>query len=287
MKTAGSFYFPPDSAVDMGSGFHGLREVEHLRVGSLFPPEVDAVAELLLAKVILTSPESIRLHMHPAHSEAIFVLKGAVTAQRGRARAEIETRGAAYFPAGVPHSVEAVPGRDAELLMFYPRADIRKGLTSSIIEGDEDESEWPSPNVVKGQELLWRWAVAEESEPWIPTEPTKGFDLTIRILFDPPRGAPDLVVGTGMQKPNRHYTIHRHAPAEFYHILGGHGVYYIGDETYEIEQGSTLYVPAMVPHGADSYEGHVNDFWVYGLDGSGPAWVWEALEDIYNVPRKL
>jgi quercetin dioxygenase-like cupin family protein len=285
MHARQTFHFPPDRMIERARGFHGLREVEHLRVASLFPSDIDAIAELILAKVMLGPAERIPLHVHPGHAEGIFVIRGEVVAQRERAEAQIRTHGAAYFPPGVPHSVTALQ-TDAEFLMFYPRANIGRDVASELLRPDTDQSHWPNPNVVKSTNPLWRWAVAEESEPWIPTEPTKGLDLRVRVLFDPPRGSPDLEIGTGMQEPNRHYTIHRHAPAEFYYILGGRGTYYVGDEAYEVEEGSVLYVPPMMPHGADSHDSYVNDFYVYGLDGSGDDYVWEALEAIYNLPRQ-
>ena len=148
MHTRHTFHFPLDRMIDTAAGFHGLLEVKHLRIASLFPSQIDAIAELILAKVMLSPTERIPLHVHPGHAEGIFVIRGEVVAQRERAEAQIRTHGAAYFPPGVPHSVTALQ-TDAEFLMFYPRANIGRDVASELLRPDTDQSHWPNPNVVK------------------------------------------------------------------------------------------------------------------------------------------
>ena len=277
-------HFGPREAVRPGSEFLGLPELQAVRAASLLSPELDASADLLIAKVVLSPGETIPLHSHPGRGEAVFLVHGAIMAQRGRGKAEVRARGAAYFPADVAHGIEALADVESEFLMCYARADISRDVRSELVDPEQDQSGWPNPNVIKGSSLEYRWALSEDFEPWVPVEPTKGWALRMKYLFDPVRGAPDLVVGVGYTEPHHHYTLHRHEPAELYHILDGRGMLRVGERTYEIGRGSTVYVPAMEVHGIDTHDSFLNDFWVYGVDECGSGWTWEAVEPIVDMP---
>jgi quercetin dioxygenase-like cupin family protein len=263
-----------------GSVVHALPELRNADVEGLILPDVEADAELALGRLQLLAGERLPLHHHD-RAETIFVLEGSVVAQRGRGAAEITAPAAAYFPPGVPHAVTATAEGPATLLTCFSRGDRPAAIASELIPDGADDSGWPNPNRIAGEQPLYRWALAEEYEDWHPVEPTKGWRLKLRYLFDPHRGAPDLVVGVAENQPRTHYTLHHHAPAELYYVLDGSGVIYVGDEAYEVSRGSTVYVPADVTHGIDTGDERLRVWWVYGLERCGRDWVWEAVETVH------
>lgn len=267
------------------SRLHSLPELAQADVVALIHPEIQSTAELVCARVRLPAGSEIPLHTH-GHSETVFVLEGALLAQLGRGVAEIPTPGAAYFPTGEFHGLRA-PNQEATFLLCYPRGDVSRQLETTVAPSDLDASTWPNPNVIRGENRAHRWALVEESEPAVPVEPTKGWRLTARYLLGPRTGAPDVLVGTGSQKPFVHYTIHRHEPAEIYYIRGGEGIVHVGDESYDVRAGSAVYVPPMAPHGVDTFDRALDSYWVYGLDRCGADWTWEALEPIHSMPDQM
>ncbi len=277
------FHVRPEGRLAAGSRMHSMTEFANLDVEGLFPKEAEIWTEFLCGLLQLRPGQGLPLHSH-SRAETIFVLDGCVQVQRGRAIAELWGPGAAYFPAGVAHSIRAYQGQAAAVIVCYPTADVEKEI-STVIEEGSDQSSWPNPNIIRGDNPLYRWALVEEYEPWMAVEPTKGWTHTLRYLLDPQRGAPDVVAGTAHFDPDTHYTIHRHEPAEIYYALQGSGTIFAGTEAYQVEPGSTVYVPPNVPHGVDTSTGEFKIYWVYGLDASGSGWTWEALEPLYNHPR--
>jgi quercetin dioxygenase-like cupin family protein len=268
-----------------GSLYHRLPELADLGVASCLPRQAEEEAELAMALVELPLDGAIPLHLHPEQGEALLVTKGTVVVQRGKGKAELRALAAAYFPANVPHGITAGGHEGAEVLLCHPvTSKARQQLSSRLLDTSVSQSDWPNPNVIAASDLAFRWALAAESEPWVPIEPSKGFALKLKYLFDPPRGAPDLVVGLGHHEAGHHYTLHHHEPAEVYYILEGSGVVHVGEEAFEVESGSMVYVPPMARHGIDTSDTLLKHYWIYGLQNCGPSWTWEAEEPIWDFP---
>lgn len=263
---------------------HDLSELAIGTVTSLLTREVETTSELPIGHVELLPGQEVYEHIHN-RSEAIFLLKGRLVVTRGGGSAELSPHAAAYFPAETPHSLRVLGDEPVSFLVTYAMGEHPSdGLSSRALTDGDLATDWGNPNIISGGQPIFRWAVAEEFESWLPCEPTKGWSHKIRYLFDPSRGADDFVVGTSELNANIHYTIHRHDPPEIYHVLAGAGTIYVGEEAFEVTQGSTVYVPGGVRHGVDTFDQDLRIFWVYGLDRTGPDWTWEALEDIYNEP---
>lgn len=132
-----------------------------------------------------------------------------------------------------------------------------------------------------------RWALSEEFEEWTPIEPSKGFRVRIRYLFDNERGNwQEMMVGIFELDPGIHYTLHYHNHPEIYYIISGHGVIYVGDSKIGVSSGSTIYVRARVVHGADCLgKEPLRMYWVYGAEIIGQNKNWTPVEDIYTEVR--
>lgn len=277
-----SLHVPADARIDSGSLLHTLPEFAGAELASLVTPRVEADAELLLGHVRLAGGATTGLHRHD-RPETVFVLAGSIWAQRGVGRAEVSAPGAVYFPPKVPHAIEAAGG-SAVILVCYSRGNRSAAPVSTPVEEDEDPSAWPNPNRITGEQPLYRWALSEEYENELPVEPTKGRRVRMRYLFDPHRGADEMVVGTGATDPHTRYTRHHHEPAELYYVLSGSGTIFVGDEAFAVAPGSTVYVPAQAIHGIDTHAEPLDTWWVYGLEHCGPGWAWVADEPVHPRP---
>jgi mannose-6-phosphate isomerase-like protein (cupin superfamily) len=62
-----------------------------------------------------------------------------------------------------------------------------------------------------------------------------------------------LTVGIAEIGPDAHAVhLHRHAPAEVYHVLSGEGVVTIAGEDHPLRPGATIFIPGNAWHGARS-----------------------------------
>ena len=238
----------------------------------------------MIGLVELQSGHDVPAHFHN-RGETIFLFRGKLAVRRGGGAAEISAPAAAYFPSNTLHALRVLGDDSASFLVTYALGERSiDGLASHDLAADNLAAEWGNPNVIAGSQPVFRWAVAEEFESWLPVEPTKGWNVKLRYLFDPSRGSDDFVAGTAEFRANTHYTIHRHEPPEIYHVLAGEGTIYVGEDAFEVTKGSTVYVPGNVTHGIDTFDEELRLYWVYGLDRTGPDWKWEAVEDIYSEP---
>lgn len=267
-----------------GSLFHGLPEHAGLAVEGLYSDAVERGAMLPMALVTLQPGQSIPLHVND-RPEALYVVSGRVRVTRGNGSAEIEAPAAASFPAGIPHAVAALGQQPAIVAISSSRAGRPAEMTGTLCDRDMDLTAFPNPNEIRGADPLFRWAVAEEFETWLPVEPTKGWRLRMKFLLDPQRGTPDFVMGVAEIMRDTHYTIHQHEPAEFYYVLAGSGTIHVGDASYPVREGDTVYVPENVPHGIDTADEALRVHWAYAVEGIGANWVWRACEGIYTRPR--
>lgn len=266
------------------SVLHQLPELTDIETLGLFPAEVEASSELILGQITLFPGQTLPIHCHQ-QSETLFLLTGSARVQRGRAITEIEAPAAVYFAAGDFHRITTLGQDTSSLLLCYQRVSGGGALQTTLADPALDAGAWPNPNTISGQDLLFRWAVAEDYEPAVGVEPSKGMKLTVRYLLDPQRGAADVAAGTCRFEPNVHFTVHRHAPPEIYYVLDGRGVVYVADQTLAVSASSAIYIPGGVAHGIDTYDHALQFFWLYGLQRTGPDWRWEPVEDVYTIPR--
>lgn len=266
----------------MGSLLQDLPELRGLAVHPLLAPAIERDADLALGLVTLAPGQSVELHRHD-RPETLFVVTGVVHVQRGAGAAELTAPSAAFVPADAAHGIRALDA-PATVLLSYSRGARAAPIGSTFVEPGEDRTGWPNPNRISGANPLYRWALAEEFEPWVPIEPTKGWRLRMRYLFDPRRGAPEFVVGTGEIEPRTRYTRHHHEPSELYFVLEGTGTIHVGEDAHAVVPGSAVYVPPNVPHGIDTASDRLRFWWVYGLEGCGEDWTWEADELVHPHP---
>jgi quercetin dioxygenase-like cupin family protein len=264
----------PDATGDTGL-------VDHGALAATPPPRRDGngPTTLPIGAVALAPGQATPLYQRNC-SEYLYVQSGRVMAQRGLARVELEAGCSAYFPAGVFHGVSA--GEEgASVLLCQVRTGERQEISTEIHEGPEPQ-DWPNPNVIRGIDLNYRWAVAEEYEPWLGVEPSKGMALRLRYLFTPDRGAPDVTAGLAENSPGMHYTLHRHQPAELYYVLEGTGTIHVGDQSLPAQPGDAVFVPANEVHGIDTGAERLRLLWLYNLTTCGADWTWQAVEPIRN-----
>lgn len=50
--------------------------------------------------------------------------------------------------------------------------------------------------------------------------------------------------------PRAELVLHRHQPAEIYHVIGGEGVVEVAGVAHPVSTGSTIFIPADAPHRA-------------------------------------
>lgn len=267
-----------------GSLFHKLAELEGLQVEGLYSPEVEASSVLPLARIELRPGERIPLHVND-RAEGLYLVSGRLLVRRGAGAAEIEASAVASFPATIPHSVEAIGTAPAVFLLCASSIGRPGAMRGTLHDPADDLTRFGNPNEIRGAEPLFRWAVAEEFENWLPVEPTKGWRLRMKFLLDPQRGTPEFVLGVAEISPRTHYTIHQHEPAEFYYVLEGSGTIHVGQDSYAVSAGDTVYVPENVPHGIDTAGENLRVAWAYAVEGIGSNWVWRARETIYTDSR--
>ena len=226
--------------------------------------------------------ESTAMHVHDC-SEVVYVTSGSVMATRGAGEAVLETTASAYFPKGVPHKLVA-GDQGATVLVCHVLKQGQAGAATAEHVSDEN-TDISNPNVIRGADLAFRWALLEEFEPWKAVEPTKGNRIRLRYLFTPDRGAPDAVVGIASVSPHSHYTLHHHEPAEVYHVLEGSGTIHVSGEAVNATPGQSVFVPADAVHGIDTEHSSLRLLWLYNLVEVGTDWTWRAVEPIWDKPK--
>lgn len=92
---------------------------------------------------------------------------------------------------------------------------------------DVGDEAWPDRD---GSRLTWRTLLGR---PDSPTESLSG-------------GVAELAPGGGRLE------MHRHAPAEVYHVLAGRGLVTVGDERFDVRAGSTVFIPPATWHSIEN-----------------------------------
>jgi quercetin dioxygenase-like cupin family protein len=277
-------HFPRTAASRSGDNLHGLPEFAGLQVLGLLPDTLGLSADITFGEVTLAPGQVVPTHSN-AQAEAVFVAEGTVRLWRPGGSAELSAPGAAYFPPDEAHSIANIGGDSARVLVAYATGGEQKAVTSELLPDTALESA-TNPNTAPSVGLFDRWAVAEDMVQWVPVEPTKGMRLRCRYLLEPATGTKEFVIGMAALEAQLHYTIHRHAPAEIYHVLEGTATIYVGDDAYRVGPGDTVYVPAWAPHGIDTDDSALRMYWFYTLDACDGTWAWEPLEPVYSTPPR-
>jgi len=89
-----------------------------------------------------------------------------------------------------------------------------------------------------------------------PTTPTDS--LCCGIAYCPPSTA---------NSPPGELRRHRHAQAEIYHVTEGKGVVFIEGNEYDVEAGSSVFIPGNSEHGMKSRDGE-GVRWFYAFPGA-------------------
>ena len=75
-------------------------------------------------------------------------------------------------------------------------------------------------------------------------------EVGFRTLVGDGTGTTDsLTAGVTEMEPGGWLGLHRHAPAEIYYVLEGHGAMRLGDAEPAVAAGSTVFIPGDVEHG--------------------------------------
>ena len=233
--------------------------------------------EFIFGLAELPAGGKLPLHTHQ-QAETDYILSGKARIRLGSRSVESTPTSALYFPGKQPHSIEAL-GSDP-LRYIYTYACEKLGHQVDLEFADE-EAALQVDIVNKGNT---RWAIREECEEWICVEPSKGFGIRVRRLFDNERGnTHEMAVGMGENDPGTHYTLHYHEQPEIYYVLSGCGVVYVKDSAIEASPGSALYIGKRVVHGIDCLGVEpMRVYYVYGAETAGHADTWTPVEDIYN-----
>lgn len=252
-----------------------------LRWKEVFNEGLGGSGEFVFGYAELDAGKAIPLHSHE-QAETIFITAGSARVRLGRRVVDLAASSAAYFPAGVPHGIEALGHEPLCYICTY--ATEKLGQNIEIKAADEAAaSRFDILNDVEH-----RWAVLEEYEPWVPIEPSKGRKgMMVRRLFGFDRGHwPEMMGGTCHLSAGAHYTLHYHDQAEIYYGLSGRGTVYVGDAKVDVRPGVAIYAGSRVVHGADALgtEPFIM-YWLYGTESTGEVLNWTPVEDIYTEVR--
>ena len=223
------------------------------------------------------------LHTHPGDL-TIYILSGEARVRLGARSVELEPSCAAYFPARIPHAVEALAEAPLEYLYTFDR------------QGSDGNLNWiPASEEVAARTVIENlgktcWALHEEFRPWEFWEPSKGRRLRYRTLFCPEKQNFRMRAITYTIAPKTHYTRHFHSDPQLYYVLSGSAVMSVADREYEIVSGSCLHVGSNIVHGIDNIGDEPVKVYIVKTPGSVELWdrtmsAWTPVEEIYTKPR--
>jgi len=106
------------------------------------------------------------------------------------------------------------------------------------------------------------------AESW--DDPTRG-RLGFRTLFSfEETGTRGLTAGLAELAPDGRLNVHRHEPAEVYHLLEGEGVVTLDGTEHPVVPGSAVFIPGSSWHGIrNSGPGPLRFYYVLQADGMG------------------
>jgi len=217
---------------------------------------------------------NIPLHAH-RHEMALNFLSGKAKVRLGKRTVVLDANSGAFFSAGQPHSIEAFSADPLYFVYTYACPEKNQFIDRQAI--DEDIA--TQCDILNKSKT--RWAVSEDFEVWEPVEPSKGFKLRARYLFDRQRGnTKEMCVSIFDIDGGCHYTHHIHSDPEIYYIISGHGTMRIGERLEEITPGSALYIGPDVVHGLDSLgDEPLHTMVIFGEKVNEE---WTPVEDVYT-----
>jgi quercetin dioxygenase-like cupin family protein len=105
-------------------------------------------------------------------------------------------------------------------------------------------------------------------ESW--NDPTRG-RIAFRTLFSSEETATTrLTAGVAELEEGGRLNVHRHEPAEVYHVLEGQGIVTLDGVEHEVVQGSAAYIPGGAWHGIhNTTPSTLRFYYVLQADGMG------------------
>jgi mannose-6-phosphate isomerase-like protein (cupin superfamily) len=232
-------------------------------------------------------PEGGRLPLHThAQAEIDYLLSGRAVARLGSTSVELGSASTLYFPGRAPHSIETLGSESLRYIYTYACERLGHKLETDLAE----ETAATQLNILNKENT--RWAICEEIEKWIWVEPSKGFRVRVRRLFDNQltttqlRITQEMMAGIVEIDPLIHYTLHYHEQPEIFYVLAGRGFVYVGNSAIKVFPGSAIYIGSRVVHGADSIgQEALRMYFIYGAETAGQDNTWTPAEDIYTEVR--
>jgi quercetin dioxygenase-like cupin family protein len=204
--------------------------------GARVEPHVLVRGRASLTLVRLAPSVRLAQHTHPS-GEAVYVLKGMVRVrQPGRPQLSLRAGEAAWFAAGVPHSLEAAPLAPAEILQIY-------------------DPPGPEDDYVSKEKKGTQVSTAKSGAPAFVAHEVKALPILggkgeVRLLLDgsdAPLALDALSAEAGARVPP-----HKHdASDEILYITGGRGTTTVGGQAVAVQAGDSLRIPAGVEHSLD------------------------------------
>lgn len=251
-----------------------------LRWKELLNSEQGSSKEFTFGFAELNPGGRLSLHIHQ-QAETDFILSGRARVRLGMRSVELGPASAVYFPGKKPHSIETLGTEPLRYIFTYACEKLGPALDWELA----DERIAAQVNIRNMDKS--RWAINEEFEGWLPWEPSKGFKMRYKILFDQEHGnCQEMVVGTCELDPGVHYSLHFHDQPEIYYVIFGEGVIYAGDSKIEVSSGTAVYLDRQMVHGADCLgEIPLRMCWIMGAETVGQNVNWTPVEDIYTEVR--
>lgn len=247
-----------------------------LRWKTLLNDEICACSEFVVGYAELPPGATLPLHTR-RQTEFNLIVKGRAWGRVGRNRVELEPMCGTYFQGQAPHSYEVIGKEPLGYYFIYATERYGQDLTATpISEEVANRLFWPNLSET-------RWAVAEDFEPWLPWEPSKGKrGLRWLNMFDRERGGhTEMMPGTSEIPPGGRYSRHYHAQPEIFICRGGRGTLYCGETRHKLWPGTAVYVPRNTVHGGQSYSSATLKMaWAYGTESAPSDWSWTPVEDI-------
>ncbi|MEA3440058.1 MAG: cupin domain-containing protein [Chloroflexota bacterium] len=74
-----------------------------------------------------------------------------------------------------------------------------------------------------------------------------GTGTTMQVLI-PPEESPNFAMRRFVMQPGGGIPNHKNMVEHEQYVLNGHAIIGIGDETFEVQKGDVVFIPAQVPH---------------------------------------
>ena len=113
---------------------------------------------------------------------------------------------------------------------------------------------------------------------------------TTIIKVSPESGSRLLAMGTTDMPPGSNIIVHKHdRTEEILYLTEGTGTLILGDEKFQVEKDTTIWIPPGTWHGVENPDDHVHVLWFVtppGLDGFFRGIAWPSGEEPKNLTAK-